>query len=75
MLGEQRERALLFKDLATLRTDAPLFRDVDELGWRGPTGGFAAWAERMGDGRLLDRCLKARVTMEEGSSSGAQRIQ
>ena len=72
VLGEERERALLFKDLATLRADAPLFRDVDELRWRGPTTGFAAWAERMGDGRLLDRCLKARVTMEEeGSSHGS----
>jgi 5'-3' exonuclease len=72
VLGDGRERALLFKDLATLRTGAPLFRDVDELRWRGPTGGFAAWAERMGDGRLLDRCLGARVTMdEEGTSHGS----
>jgi len=60
VLGEERERALLFKHLATLRTDAPLFRDVDELTWRGPTTEFAAWAERMGDPRLLERCLKAR---------------
>jgi 5'-3' exonuclease len=59
VLGEQRVRAFLFKDLATLRTDAPLFRDVDELRWRGPTEGFAAWAERMGDTRLLKRCLEA----------------
>ena len=58
VLREQRARALLFKDLATLRTDAPLFRDVDELRWRGPTGEFAAWAERIGDGRLLDRCRR-----------------
>src|SRR6266508_3852449 len=36
VLGEQRDRALLFKNLATLRTDAPLFREVDELRWRGP---------------------------------------
>jgi 5'-3' exonuclease len=61
VLGEQRERALLFKHLATLRTDAPVFRDVEELEWRGPTGDFAAFAEGMGDGRLLDRCLKARA--------------
>jgi len=67
VLGEERERALLFKDLATLRTDARLFRDVDELRWPGPTREFAAWAERLGDGRLLDRCLKARVTMEESN--------
>jgi 5'-3' exonuclease len=61
VLGEQVERALLFKHLATLRTDAPVFRDVDELEWCGPTGGFAACTEGMGDGRLLDRCLKARA--------------
>jgi 5'-3' exonuclease len=59
VLGGERERALLFKDLATLRTDEGLFRDVDELWWRGPTTEFAAWAERMGDGRLLNRCLEA----------------
>jgi 5'-3' exonuclease len=61
VLGDQRDRALLFKDLATLRTDAPLFRDVDELEWRGPTSGFAAWVEGIGDTRLLERCLKARA--------------
>jgi 5'-3' exonuclease len=58
VLGEQRERALLFKHLATLRTDAPVFGNVDELKWRGPTAGFAACAERMGEGRLLERCFK-----------------
>ena len=56
VLGERRELALLFKDLATLRTEAPLFRDVDELRWRGPTEEFASWAERIGDQRLLTRC-------------------
>ena len=61
VLGDDRELALLFKDLATLRTDAPLFRDVDELRWRGPTKAFAAFAERLGDARLLERCLKAQV--------------
>jgi 5'-3' exonuclease len=66
VLGGERERALLFKDLATLRTDALLFRNVDELRWRGPTTEFAAWAERMGDGRLLGRCLQARASMEGG---------
>ncbi len=59
--GDRRAMALLFKNLATLRTDSPLFRDVDELRWRGPTKSFAAYAERMGDGRLLERSLKAPV--------------
>jgi 5'-3' exonuclease len=56
-----RDLALRFKDLATLRTDAPLFRNVDELRWRGPTPAFAAYTERLGDARLLQRCLSAPV--------------
>ena len=55
VLGEQRDLALLFKDLATLRSSAPVLADVDELRWRGPAPGFAAWAERLGDPRLLER--------------------
>jgi 5'-3' exonuclease len=59
VLGERRDLALLFKTLATLRTDAPLFANVDELRWRGPTEGFSACAERYGDPRLLARANKA----------------
>jgi len=59
VLGESRDLALLFKDLATLRTDAHLFRDVDELLWRGPTAAFGACAERLGEARLLDRSRRA----------------
>ncbi len=58
-LGERRELALLFKKLATLRTDAPLFKKVETLRWRGATPEFAAWAERMEAPRLLERCEKA----------------
>src|SRR5215216_3340042 len=61
VLGDKRELALLFKTLATLKTDAPLFADVDELRWRGPTPGFAAMTERFKEGRLLERSLKAQV--------------
>src|SRR5713226_5675155 len=42
------ERALLFKKLAVLRTDAPLFKNVDELRWRGATPSFAAVAKKIG---------------------------
>jgi 5'-3' exonuclease len=59
VLGERLELALLFKTLATLRADAELFEDVEELRWRGPGEGFAAWAERLGDSRLLSRSRKA----------------
>jgi len=55
VLGEKRDLALLFKKLATLRTDAPLFKKVEALRWRGPTPAFAAWADRMKAPRLLDR--------------------
>jgi 5'-3' exonuclease len=54
-LGESYSQAALFKQLATLRIDAPLFEDVDELLWRGPTAGFPSWVERIGDARLLER--------------------
>jgi 5'-3' exonuclease len=55
---ENRELALLFKTLATLRTDAVLFDDVDALQWRGFTDEFPAWADRVGDVRLIERCQK-----------------
>jgi 5'-3' exonuclease len=61
VLGAQRDDALLFKRLATLRTDARLFADVDELEWRGPTPQFSEWAERIADPRLLARCVEARA--------------
>ncbi|TLY76686.1 MAG: flap endonuclease [Gammaproteobacteria bacterium] len=59
VLGERREQALLFKKLATLKTDARLFSNVDELRWRGGTAGFAACVAPLGDERLLSRSLKA----------------
>jgi 5'-3' exonuclease len=46
-LARERERALLFKDLATLRTDVPVFESVEELRWRGPTERFAELAARL----------------------------
>ncbi len=59
VLGAQHETAMLFKLLATLKVDAPLFADVDELEWRGPTATFEDWANRIGDSRLLARCVSA----------------
>src|SRR6266404_6723685 len=55
---ENLERALLFKTLATLRTDAPLFADVEELRWAGPTASFVSVTEKIGDGRLAVRVKK-----------------
>jgi 5'-3' exonuclease len=59
VLGERRDLALLFKKLATLRTDAPLFADVGELRWRGPTQRFSACCARLENPRLLNRADKA----------------
>ena len=55
VLGEKRELALLFKDLATLRTNAPLFEDVEELRWRGATKDFELIAKKIENERLLKR--------------------
>jgi 5'-3' exonuclease len=59
ILGKQRDLALLFKNLATLRTDAPLFKKVETLRWRGATPAFAKWAKRIEAPRLLERCERA----------------
>lgn len=60
VLGERRDLALLFKKLATLRTDASLFASVDELRWRGPTDNFSKFQQQLGDPRLLARAERAR---------------
>ena len=64
--GERRDLALLFKNLATLRTDAPLFKKVDALRWRGAAPNFGAVAEAIGDVRLGARVekLKNQLTTE-----------
>ena len=64
---EKKASALLFKQLATLRTDAPLFSDVDELRWRGPTPEFPALAARIGEPRLVERCEKVRLAQATAS--------
>jgi 5'-3' exonuclease len=55
VLKDKHQEALLFKDLATLRTDAPLFDNVEDLRWSGATKDFAAFAERMDERSLIDR--------------------
>src|SRR5690349_24312782 len=49
VLGANLESALLFKELATLRTDARLFDDVEVLRWSGPQPAWEPWAARLGD--------------------------
>jgi 5'-3' exonuclease len=59
VLKDERDHALLFKRLATLRDDAPLFAGIEALRWRGAPPAFAAWCERLADPRLLERSQAA----------------
>ncbi len=56
-LAEQAEHARLFRELATLREDAPVGAGVDALRWTGPRAEFAAWAERLGAPALHARAV------------------
>ena len=64
-LGERRELALLFKRLATLRSDAPLFTRVEELEWHGATERFTASAAALGDARLERRAGLAHANIAQ----------
>ena len=72
VLGDGRKEALLFKNLATLRTDAALFADVDELEWKGATPAFAGWPEKMEDKRIEARIEKARSVMRKSAGGDEQ---
>jgi 5'-3' exonuclease len=63
-LGKRRELALLFKQLATLKTDAPLLSKVSELKWAGPTAKFAEWTDRLGD-KVIARSAKAATELRD----------
>jgi 5'-3' exonuclease len=52
-LAEDRDKAFLFRDLATLRTDIPLFQSIEELRWNGPTSSFASLAARLDSAATL----------------------
>ena len=55
VLGDNQQHALLFKQLATLRTDESLFADVEQLHWHGPRASFVSMAAKIGDERLATR--------------------
>jgi 5'-3' exonuclease len=57
-LGEHHQLALLFKDLATLRSDAPLFEHIDVLRWQGPAPEFDQFAARFGLTGVVERCRR-----------------
>ena len=52
-LQRERDRAFLFRDLATLRTDVPVFDSVDALEWKGPTDRFAALGARLDAAQIV----------------------
>src|SRR6266540_856764 len=58
-LNDHRDLALLFKKLATLRTDARLFHSVDQLRWSGPTPAFGHFAEMIEAPELIARSAQA----------------
>lgn len=64
VLGEKKDLALLFKRLATLQSDVPLFCSAEKLRWRGPTSAFANWVDRLGDPRVLRRALAAQTKLQ-----------
>ena len=72
VLGDGREQALLFKNLATLRTDAALFADVDDLEWKGATPAFTGWPEKMDDKRIEARIQKARAVVLKSAGGDEQ---
>ena len=63
LLGNQLRNALLFKQLATLRRDALLFNNVDQLQWRGPTPAFEEFTLKAAEPRLLARAIAAKEKM------------
>jgi len=71
VLGDHREHALLFKRLATLRTDAALFQDVEELRWSGPQAGFESLSKELGAPRLWERACNAAESLNKAEDRPA----
>ena len=67
-LRTQQVAALLFRTLATLRTDIELFSDVDQLRWTGPTADFPALAARL-DSAITEKQPRTKKRKSEDQSS------
>jgi len=63
-LVEHRDLAMLFRTLATLRTDVPVFATVEDLRWRGPSAAFEGVAQRLGVPGLWDRARRIPLVTE-----------
>ena len=59
------EDALLFRKLATLRLDVPVFSNLDELRWTGPCADFVAYCERLRFPELARRAQAAQRQIEK----------
>jgi hypothetical protein len=66
-LCRERDQALLFRRLATLRTDISLFEDVDQLRWNGPTAAFDKIAARLDAARTEVKSPKVRRSTHSAS--------
>ena len=58
-LFEQWDDARLYRTLATLALDVPVFETVDELAWKGPAAGFEQYSKKLGAPELYTRALAA----------------
>jgi 5'-3' exonuclease len=67
-LGNRRALALLFKELATLKTDAPVLSKISELKWLGPTTTFPDWSERLGP-KVIARSIKAAADLRDSKTT------
>lgn len=69
-LSRERDLAILFRTLATLHTDIPVFESVDDLRWKGPTPAFAEFADRLDpEGRS-----KLRITAQTLATLNAEPV-
>jgi 5'-3' exonuclease len=74
-LHENFKLALLFRDLATLRTKEPKITAPDQIRWRGPRPAFAAICQRLDDDQLVNRVAEIAATRKTGKGSSHRRGQ
>ena len=70
-LARERDRALLFRTLATLRTDIPLFNSVDELHWSGPTPAFDELGKRINAAVTVSTPRRPRTVRKHTAEAGS----
>jgi len=74
-LQENFKLALLFRDLATLRTREPRIRSANQLRWRGPGSRFPAISERLDDPQLVNRVADIAAKRQAKNRSSSRRQQ